>query len=82
MGSAHSPTDDSGTELELSSHHCLNTIVHVLYEVLLGATEAANIRNVENAVASVRMFTVASTNLYVVLISDALEAWPVPSKVG
>ena len=64
-------------DLELSLDHGLDTIVHVLDEVLLGATQAALVGDIEDAIAGVRVLTVAATDLDVVLISNTLESGPV-----
>ena len=71
-----------GSELELGLNHGLDTVVHVLDEVLLGATETAAVRDIEDAVAGVGVLTVATADLYVVLVGDALEARPVLHEVG
>lgn len=72
----------SGAELELGSDHLLDTVVHVLDEVLLGATEAASVGDIEDAIASVGVLTVATADLHEVLVSNALEARPVLHEVG
>ncbi len=69
-------------ELELSSHHGLDTIVHVLDEVLLGAAESAPVGDVEDAIAGVGVLTAGATDLHVVLGSDLLEAGPVLGQLG
>ena len=71
----------SFTELELCVDHGLDTIVHVLDEGDLGAAETAAVGDVEDAIAGVGVLTVATANLHVVLVSDALEARPVLHEV-
>ena len=63
-----------GAKLELGRDHVLNTIVHVLDEVLLGAAQSAPVRDVEDAIAGVGVLTVLATDLDVELVGDALEA--------
>ena len=74
-------TRETSSKLEFSSDHSLDTVVHVLDEVLLGAAETAAVRDVEDTVAGVGVLTVLTTDLDVVLVSDALEARPVLHEV-
>ena len=70
----HSAVDwlkDSETFLGLD--HGFDTVVHVLDEVDFGTTESAEVGNVEDAIVSLSVLTVGSTDLDVVLVSDCLE---------
>ena len=64
-------------ERELGLNHGLDSVVHILDEVLLGATKSSPVRDIEDAIARVRVLSVATTDLHIELISDALEARPV-----
>ena len=69
-------------KLELSLNHSLHAKVHVLDEVLLGATEAALVRNVKDAIACVRMLTMLTTDLHVELVSDSIKASHILHEIG
>ena len=61
------------SESLLGLDHGLDTVVHVLDEVDLGATKSAEVRDVEDAVISLSVLTMGTTDLDVVLVSDGLE---------
>ena len=63
----------SCSESLLGGDHGLDAVVHVLDEVNLGTTESAEVRDVEDAVISLSVLTVGTTDLDVVLVSDGLE---------
>ena len=54
----------------LSRDHGLHAVVHVLDEVNFGASESAEVGNVEDAVVTFGVLSVGSTDLDVVLVSD------------
>ena len=57
----------------LCTDHCLDTIVHVLNQVYLGSSKASSVRDVENAIISLGMLTMDTSDLNVVLVSDSIE---------
>ena len=61
------------SETFLSLDHGFYAVVHVLDEVNFGATESAEVGNVEDAIVSLSVLSVGSTDLDVVLVSDCLE---------
>lgn len=61
-------------KLLLGGDHGLDTIVHVLDEVLLGAAESSLVGDVVGAVVGLGVLTVDTSDLNVVLVSDGLEA--------
>ena len=71
-----------GAELELSGHHSLDTVVHVLDELDLTTAETTPVGDVEDTIAGVGVLAVLATDLHVVLVGDALEARPVLHEVG
>ena len=70
------------SQLEFGVHHSLDTVVHVLDEVLFRTAESAAVRNIEDAIAGVRVLATAATDLHVILVGDALESGPVLHQVG
>ena len=70
------------SELLLSLDHGLDTVVHVLDEVLLRAAESAAVGDIEDAIAGVGVLATGSTDLDVPLVSNALESGPVLHEVG
>ena len=64
-------------ELELSLHHGLDALIHVLNEVLLGATESTPVGDVEDAIAGVGVLTAGATDLDTPLVGNSLESGPV-----
>ena len=54
-------------------NQCFNTIIHVLDKIFLGTTKSSLIRNVENTGVWLRVFTMDTTDLNVVFISNFLE---------
>ena len=65
------------SESLLGSNHSLDTVVHVLDEVLLRAAKSALVGDIEDAVRGIRVLSTGSTDLDVVLVSDSLESVPV-----
>ena len=61
--------------------HGFDSVIHILYEVFLRATKTALVGDIEDTIASIGVLTMASTDLNVVLICDALEARPVLHEV-
>ena len=72
----------SSAHLELGGHHGLDTVVHILDEVLLGAAESASVGDVEDAIAGVGVLTTGSTDLDTELVCNALKLGPVLHEVG
>ena len=75
------------SESLLGLDHGLNTVVHVLDEIDLGATQSAEVRNVEDAVIGFSVLTMNSPDLNVVFIGNFLELlfflsqfWPALQK--
>ena len=62
---------DSETFLGLD--HGFDTVVHILNEINFGASESAEVRNIEDSVVSLSVLSVGATDLDVVLVSDCLE---------
>ena len=71
-----------GSELKLGLHHSLDTGVHILDKVLLGATETSAVGDVENSIAGVGVLTVRATDLDSKLIGNTLESGHVLHEVG
>ena len=61
------------SESLLSLDHGLDTVVHVLDEIDLGAAESAEVGDVKDAIISLGVLTVGTADLDVVLVSDSLE---------
>ena len=61
------------SETFLSLDHGFYTVVHVLDEVDFGTAKSAKVGNVEDAIVSLSVLSVGSTDLDVVLVSDCLE---------
>jgi len=70
------------SEFLLSVDHSLDTVVHVLDEIDLGATESAEVGDVEDAVIGLSMLSVSTTDLNVVLVGDGLELVLGSTKLG
>ena len=71
-----------GAELELSGHHGLDTVVHVLDKLDLTTAETTPVGDIEDAIAGIGVLAMLATDLDVVLVSDGLEAGPVLHEVG
>jgi hypothetical protein len=63
-------------------NHGLDTVVHILNEVLLRATKSALVGDIEGAVVGLGVLTVDTSDLHVVLVSDSLELSHVLGKLG
>jgi len=72
----------SYSEFLLSLDHGLDTVVHILDKVDLGATESAEVGDVEDAVVGLGVLTVSATDLDVVLVGDRLERFWLLAKLG
>jgi hypothetical protein len=70
------------SEFLLSLDHSLDTVVHVLDEVDLGATQSTEVRDVEDAVVALGVLTVGATDLYVVFVRNSLELVGLLTKLG
>jgi hypothetical protein len=66
----------------LGVNHGLNTVVHVLDEVLLGSAESSLVGDVVGGIGGFRVLTVDTADLDVVLVSDSLEGGPVLGELG
>ena len=62
--------------------HGLDTVVHILNEVLLGAAESTSVGDIEDAVAGVRVLTSATADLDVELIGNLFKLFHVLAKLG
>ena len=62
--------------------HSLDTVVHVLDEVSLGAAESALVGDVVGGIGGLGVLTVDTSDLDVVLISDSLELVPLLGELG
>ena len=60
--------------LNLSNYYILNSVIHILNEVLFRATESSLIRNIVNSVICLSMFTMNTSYLHIVLVSNFLES--------
>ena len=63
-----------GLELHFSVNHSLDTVVHVLDEILLRTAKSALVGDIEDAVRGIRVLTAGTTDLDVVLGGDTFEA--------
>ncbi len=70
------------SEFLLSLDHSLDTVVHVLDEVDLGAAESTQVRDVIHAIVALGVLTVGAADLDVVLIGDSLELVLFLGKLG
>jgi hypothetical protein len=70
------------SELLLSLNHSLDTVVHVLDEVDLRAAESSQVGDVVDVVVSLRVLTVGTSDLHVVLGGDGLELVLLVAKLG
>ena len=66
----------------LGVDHGLNTVVHVLDEILLGSTESSLVGDVIGGVCRFGVLTVDTADLDIVLVSDSLECGPVLGELG
>ena len=66
----------------LSFDHGLDTVVHVLNEGGLGATESADVGDVVDVVVGLGVLAVSTANLHEVLVSNSLESFLVLTQVG
>ena len=66
---------------QLSSHHGFDTIVHILYEVLLGSTESSSVGDIEDAVISFGMLSMDTSDLDVVFVGNGVKCGLVFSEV-
>ena len=57
----------------LCADHSLDTIVHVLYQIYLGSSKASSVRNVENAIISLGVLTMDTSDLNMILVGDLIE---------
>ena len=73
---------DSSSHSFLSFDHGFDTVIHILNESGLRATESASVRDVVDVVVGFGVLTVSTTNLDEVLVSDSLEGLLVLSKIG
>lgn len=60
----------------------MNTIDHVLNELLLRSAESPSVGDIEHTVVGLSMLTVGTTNLDIVLISDLLELSLISGELG
>ena len=75
-------SDEESSESLFLLDHCLDTVVHVLDKVDLRSAESAEVADVINVIISLRMFTMGTSDLHVVLISDSLEVFLLVSELG
>jgi hypothetical protein len=54
-------------------NHGFDAVIHVLYEVDFRAAKSAQVGDVEDAVVSLSVLSMSSTDLDVVLVSNCLE---------
>ena len=69
-------------KLLLFGYHCLDTVVHVLNKVDLGATESSLVRDVVDVVGRLRVLAVDASNLDMELVSNGLEFVHFDTKLG
>ena len=70
------------TEFFLFGDHGLDTVVHVLDEIDLGATESAFVRDVVNMISRFTVLTVNTSDLDVIFVRNFLELWHLSSELG
>ena len=70
-----------GGKLLLTSYHCLDTIVHVLDEVDFASSKSSPIGDVVDVVSRLRVLTMDSSDLDIVLVSNSLELVHLFTKV-
>lgn len=63
-------------------NHSLDTIVHVLDELSLGAAKSALVRDVIGGIGGLGVLTVDTSDLNVVLVGDGLEVVPLLGELG
>jgi len=61
---------DIDSQSLLSLDHGLNAVVHVLDEVNFGTSQSAEVGNIVDAVVTLSVLSVGSTDLDIVLVSD------------
>ena len=66
----------------LSLDHSLDTIVHILNEVNLRATESSQVGDIVDVIISLRVLTVGTSDLDVVLLSNSLELILLIAELG
>jgi len=66
----------------LGGDHSLNTVVHVLDEVLLGAAESSSVGDVVGGVNSFGVLSVDTADLHVEFLGDGLEGSHVLGELG
>ena len=70
------------SELLLSIDHGFDTVVHVLDKVDFGTAQSAEVGDVEDAIVSLSVLTVGTTDLDVVLVGNSLELSLLFGKLG
>ena len=66
----------------LSIYHSFNAVVHVLNKFFLGATESSFVGNVESGISRLRVLSVDTADLDVILVSNRLKRCHVLGKLG
>ena len=64
---------NGNSEPLLSVDHGLDTVVHVLHQVNLGAAQPSQVRDVKDAIVALGVLAVRPTDLNVVLVGDGLK---------
>ena len=57
----------------LGLDHGLDTVVHILHEIDLRSSESSLVGDVENSIVSFGMFTMNTSDLNIILVSDGIE---------
>lgn len=63
-------------------NHSLDTVVHVLDELSLGASESALVGDVVGSIGGLGVLAVDTSDLDVVLVGDLLELVPLLGELG
>ena len=71
-----------GSEGLLLLNHSLDTVVHVLDELSLGAAESALVGDVVGGIGGLGVLSVDTSDLDVVLVGDLLELVPLLGELG
>ena len=63
----------SSTKCFLGSDHSFDSIVHILNQVDFSSSESSSVRDIENTIISLSVFSMNSSDLNVVLVSNLVE---------
>jgi hypothetical protein len=64
---------DLWSQFHFSLYHFFYTIIHILNEIGHGSSKSSFVGNIENTVIGFSVFSVSSSDLNVIFVSDGLE---------